>query len=213
MTQSGGPPAPGTRPAIVGVVPACGKSTRMGEPKGLLDLEGRSFTRRTVEALRLGGCDRVVVVTRQGDVALQREATSAGADVLENPDPGSGPITSLRLVLEGLPGGTSHVAWLPLDHPMVTPTSVRTVVTAAQSTDAPVTLPVHGGRRGHPAVFARRLFEALKDPELQGGARTVVHRYLDAGTALLVETDDPGVLVDVDTPDEYQFLKARRENR
>ena len=121
MTDAGATPAPSAEPEIVGVVPACGESKRMGEPKGLLDLDGRSFTRRTVGALRQGGCHRVVVVTRVGDVALQREATSAGADVLENPDPGSGPITSLRLLLGTLPDTTSHVVWLPLDHPVVSP--------------------------------------------------------------------------------------------
>jgi len=183
----------------------------MGEPKGLLDLEGRSFTRRVVEALHLGGCRRVLVVTRRGDSALQHEATSAGADILENPNPGSGPITSLRLALGDLPGTVSHVVWLPLDHPMVSPDVVRTVVAAARSGDAAVTLPVSNGRRGHPAVFARQVFEALQDPELEGGARTVVHRCVDAGTALLVDTDDPGVLMDVDTPGQYRALLAQRE--
>jgi hypothetical protein len=131
-------------------VPACGASTRMGQPKGLLDFEGRSFARRAVEALREGGCHRVLVVTRVGDAALQNEATAAGAQILENPSPGSGPITSLRLALQSLPSATSHVVWLPLDHPTVSSESIRAVVAAAQSGDAAVALPVHDGRRGHP---------------------------------------------------------------
>jgi CTP:molybdopterin cytidylyltransferase MocA len=185
----------------------------MGQPKGLLDFEGRSFARRAVEALREGGCHRVLVVTRVGDAALQNEATAAGAQILENPSPGSGPITSLRLALQSLPSATSHVVWLPLDHPTVSSESIRAVVAAAQSGDAAVALPVHDGRRGHPAVFARRIFNALQDPAVEGGARTVVHRCLDSGTAILVETDDPGVLVDVDTRDDYEALRARGESR
>lgn len=200
---------------VVGVVPASGASSRMGTPKGLLGLDGRTFTRRVVETLVAGGCDRVLVVVRAGDEATAGEARAAGAEVLENPEPGDGPITSLRLALTCLPSEARSVVWLPLDHPKVRAETVRALVDAmregeaeASASDGPpvLALPLHRGERGHPAVFGRAVFAELLDRELVGGARTVVHRHLDAGTALLLETDDPGVLVDVDTPEEYEAL-------
>lgn len=192
-----------TTPGVVGIVPASGASSRMGTPKGLLRLDGRTFTRRVVESLALGGCERVQVVVRAGDEATAGEARAAGAEVLENPDPGDGPITSLRLALACLPSETRWVVWLPLDHPKVRARTVRALI----ETKPPVlALPVHRGERGHPAVFGRAVFAELLESHISGGARTVVHRHLDAGTALLLETDDPGVLLDVDTPAEYETL-------
>src|SRR5215471_3453560 len=47
---------------IAAVVPAAGRSSRMGRPKLLLDFEGESLIRRVVTALRGGGADRIVVV-------------------------------------------------------------------------------------------------------------------------------------------------------
>lgn len=189
---------------VAGVVPAAGASVRMGTPKGLLQLEGVTFARRVTTALRDGGCDPVLLVVRAGDTRLAAEARDAGATVLENPDPGPGPLSSLRLALGHLAGTAEHVVWLPLDHPRVEARTVEALIAAARAHDADVTLPVHEGSRGHPAVFGRAVFSELLDPELEGGARTVVHRHL--GSARLVDTDDPGVLVDVDTPGEYQAL-------
>jgi molybdenum cofactor cytidylyltransferase len=223
MTPSERAPGSTTASDVVGIVPASGASSRMGTPKGLLRLAGRTFARRVVEALVEGGCDRAVVVVRAGDEATAREARAAGAEIMENPDPGEGPITSLRLALERLPGDVRWVVWLPLDHPRVRGGTVRALVEAMRAAEGrdgtgagagaggepepPVlALPLHGGERGHPAVFGRAVFAELLDPDVDGGARTVVHRHLDAGTVLLVETDDPGVLVDVDTPEEYEAL-------
>lgn len=188
-----------------GVVPNAGASVRMGRPKALLRVEGRTFLERTVGALRGGGCDPVYVVVAEGDADAAREAAAAGARVIDNPDPGEGPITSLRLALaalEELDGPVAGLAYLPVDHPLVRAETVRVLLTAAWEAEAPLALPVHEGERGHPAVFGSALFAELSDPELEGGARTVTHRHL--GDALLVEVDDPGVLTDIDTPEVYE---------
>jgi len=198
-------------PEYAGVVPSSGASMRMGRDKGLLEVEGRSFLRRTVEALTGGGCDPVLVVVADGEEALAEEAARTGAVVLLNPDPGEGPITSLRIALAALDGSVRGVAYLPVDHPMVRPETVRQLLAAARASEAPLTIPLFESKRGHPAIFDRSLFTELLDPELEGGAKTVVHRHL--GEALLVEVEDPGVMLDIDTPDAYEAVIAGREGR
>lgn len=187
-----------------GVVPSCGASKRMGRDKGLLEVEGRTFLRRTVETLAGGGCDPVLVVVAEGETALAAEASAAGAVVLLNPDPGDGPITSLRIALAALDGSVAGVVYLPVDHPMVRPDTVRHLIGEARSSTAPLTVPLHDAKRGHPAVFGRALFAELSDPTLQGGAKTVVHRHLSQ--ARLVDVEDEGVVIDIDTPDAYHAV-------
>jgi molybdenum cofactor cytidylyltransferase len=118
-----------------------------------------------------------------------------------NPAPGEGPITSLRVALASLGTSVAGFAYLPVDHPMVRADTVAKLLEAARAADATLTVPMFEGKRGHPAVFGRALFEELADPGLQGGAKTVVHRHLPE--ALLVEVDDVGVLTDIDTPEAY----------
>jgi CTP:molybdopterin cytidylyltransferase MocA len=191
---------------FAGIIPSSGSSSRMGSDKGLLQIEGRSFLQRTVSSLAAAGCDPVLVVVAEGEDALAREATTAGAVVLLNPDPGDGPITSLRIALAALDGSVAGVAYLPVDHPMVRPETIGTLLDVARSEASPLTIPVHRDKRGHPAIFGKALFVELMDPDLEGGAKTVVYRHLDS--ARLVDVADPGVLIDIDTPDAYEAVLA-----
>jgi CTP:molybdopterin cytidylyltransferase MocA len=119
-----------------------------------------------------------------------------------NPDPGEGPITSLRLALGSLPSDTEGVAFCPVDHPLLQAETVAQLLAAFVAGSAPVVLPTLEGRRGHPAVFRNTVFSDLLDPALEGGARTVVHRFM--ATAAKVEVTDRGAVTDVDTPGAYR---------
>lgn len=180
----------------------------MGTSKALLDAGGRSFVAAVVGSLVGGGCDPVLVVVAPGQEDEARRARAAGALVLENPDPGEGPITSLRLALAYLGGEVGGVALCPVDHPLVMPETVARLLEVFSSGDAPVILPVHGGHGGHPTLFRRSIFAELTDPELAGGARTVVHRH--AERAHRIEVDDPGVVTDIDTPEAYRQAVEQR---
>ena len=207
MSHSGATREPGAI-RFAGVVPSAGASVRMGRSKALLRLDGATFLHRTIAALREGGCDPVFAVVAAEDVEAGREATAAGARVLENLHPGEGPITSLRLVLSALDETVAGLVYLPVDHPLVQPTTVRKLLDAIQSSGAALALPVYESARGHPAVFGTSLFVELSDPSLEGGARTVTYRHL--ADALLVDVDDPGVLTDIDTPEMYEEAVAGR---
>lgn len=155
-----------------------------------------------VGALVGGGCDPVLVVVAPDQDEIVRKAEAAGALVLVNPDPGEGPITSLRLVLERLGEDMPGVAFCPVDHPLLAPETVAQLLDAYRDSEADLALPVVGERRGHPVIFGPALFSELKDPELEGGARTVVHRHLDE--ALLIPVGDSGAITDIDTPEQYR---------
>lgn len=187
---------------MAAVIPCAGASTRMGTSKALLDAGGRSFLSAVVGSLVAGGCDPVLVILAEGMDDEERRAKAAGAVPVVNPEPGDGPIHSLRLALGLLDGSVEGVAFLPVDHPGVRPETVQALRARLVEGTAPLVLPTHGGERGHPVFFRRTLFNELRSPGLVEGARTVVHAHLDM--AELVEVDDPGVVQDIDTPEAYR---------
>jgi len=190
---------------IGGVVPCAGSSARMGKPKALLTIRGTTFVQAVVDALSAGGCEPVLSIVPE-DPVVEEAARATGALVLTNPHPGEGPITSMRLALAELADSVEGVIYLAVDHPCVRAETIATLLDAARSTDADLVIPTHEGRRGHPSFFRKSLFGELTDPTLDGGARTVVHKYLDS--ALLVEVPDPGIRLDIDTPAEYEAMLA-----
>lgn len=195
-------PARGRAAPVDGVVPAAGRSTRMGSPKPLLDAGGRSFLQEVVGALSRGGCRRVLVVVRDPKGPIAAMARRSGAEVVVNPDPSDGPITSLRAGLRALGEDAAGCAFCPVDHPRVDPETVSRLIEAFHAGDAPITVPVFGERRGHPVVFRRTIFAELLEDDLDEGARTVVHRHDDEVRE--VEVEDRGVTLDIDTLREYR---------
>jgi|TARA_Y100001947_G_C10194395_1_gene242163 CTP:molybdopterin cytidylyltransferase MocA len=173
----------------------------MGEPKALMEVMGKTFVQRAVDTLSLGGCAPVVVVV-PNDSDIESAAHSTHAHVLVNHNPGEGPITSLRLALRELTSQVDGIIYLPVDHPLVHIDTIRQLLAVAGESSAPLVIPTYLGNRGHPSFFRANLFTELNDPTLDGGARTVVHRYLSE--ANLIPVDDSGVLADIDTPESYE---------
>lgn len=197
---------------LAGVVLSGGASSRMGRPKALLDLAGRPFVRRVADTLHEAGIADVVVVTGSHEAEIR--AALAAADrpwrdvVLLNPDSARGQLSSLWIALDWLEAPprapADGVVVALVDHPLVRSGTVRALVEAFAATGRAVVRPVFRGRHGHPVVFARSTFAGLRAAPLDDGARAVVRSI---GPAVLdVETDDEGVVTDVDTPDDYARL-------
>jgi molybdenum cofactor cytidylyltransferase len=118
---------------VDGIVLAAGRSTRMGEPKPLLEVEGESFLERAIRTLREGGCRYIVAVVNEQADWTQRLADVTGAAVVTNDDPDSEQVDSLRLALDAVPEDAAAIAVLPVDFPRVSAATVRAVVGAYRS--------------------------------------------------------------------------------
>jgi nicotine blue oxidoreductase len=183
----------------------------MGSPKALLELRGESFLARTVGALRAGGCAPIIVVigVREdpSNARIAEVARSVGARVTINPVPGSQQVDSLRCALATLPGDPVAVVVTPVDSPDPPANIVERLIVAITD-GAPIAIPTFGGRRGHPLAIAGRLVPELMEGDLPEGLRTIIRRH--ERDLAEVSTDDPGVLLDVDTPEDYRQLVAGR---
>jgi CTP:molybdopterin cytidylyltransferase MocA len=190
---------------------AGGASTRMGSPKALLpDPDGRPFVARVARTFASAGLDHLVVVTgyQHEEIAnaLAADAPPVLPACVRNPDPARGQLSSLWVGLEAAMHPEVEAVLMTLvDVPMVLPSTVRAVVEAWERTRAPIVRPAVGNRHGHPVLFDRAVFEDLKRAPLTEGAKAVIHAYGDR--VVNVAVDDPGSLMDVDTPADYEQLR------
>ena len=178
----------------------------MGRPKALLKTGHRTFVRAILDSLRAAGIADAVVVIRPGDTAIEEEIAAAGfGRAVINPRPEQGQLTSLLAGLDAVDAPSVPAVLVTLvDVPLVTADTIRTLCERAAVSTASVVRPVHRGRHGHPVIFPRTLFDALRDADPAVGAKEVVR----AAPIENVEVDDPGVTEDVDTPADYTRLIA-----
>ncbi len=199
--------------SLAGVVLAAGRSSRMGTPKALLDFLGVPFAVRILEALEaLEVKTRVVVL---GPDAPRIQPVLAGHEVLlvDNPEPETGPIASLRSALRALqPIQPSAVLVWPVDLPHVRVSTVERLLESYRRTTAPAVLPTFAERRGHPVIWDSHLFaELLESPEAtREGARAVLRAHEQ--DVVSVPVDDPAVIDQVNRPEDYERL-VREWNR
>lgn len=190
------------------VVLAAGASTRMGRPKPLLEAGDRTFIRTILHALRDAGVPDAVVVVRPGQplVIQEVEASGFGRAVI-NTRADEGQLSSLLAGLEAIdrPGVEAVLVTL-VDVPLVGAAAIRALLARAAASEAPILRAVHDGAHGHPVIFKRRLFDALRTADPTVGAKAVVR----AAGVEDVEVNDAGAVEDVDTPSDYARLFGKK---
>jgi molybdenum cofactor cytidylyltransferase len=175
----------------------------MGRHKALLRVEGRTFVRRILDTLRDGGIDDIAVVLRPQHSEAAAEVAAGAGRVVVNPRADEGQLSSLIAGLDAVdaPGVDSVLVTL-VDVPLIQPSTVRALVARVPASSASVLRAAYRGAHGHPVVFKRDLFAALRAADPSVGAKAV----LRAATVEDVEVEDPFVVRDVDTPEEYDRL-------
>ena len=187
---------------VSAILTAAGESTRMARPKPLLPWRGSPLVRCQVESLLQGGVDEVVVVLGHLHEKVAPHVSGRGVRWVLNPDYRTGRTSSIRAGLAALDPSTDAVILLGVDQPRP-PEIIRAVLEAHADAPAPITAPRHGGRGGHPAVFAVSLLpELARITEQRQGVREVYEAHRDE--VQRVEVDDPVVRLDLNTPEEYE---------
>jgi molybdenum cofactor cytidylyltransferase len=198
---------------IFALLPAAGKSTRMGRPKLLLPLGGRTVLDCVIAALRQGGVGQVLVVVGPHVPGLAAVAAKAGAHVCplaeETPDMRATVEWGLRW-LEQRFQPRPEDAWLlcPADHPTLDPLVVRQLIEAqAGQPESTIFIPSFGGRRGHPALIGWQHVKAMR--QLPAGVGFNVYLRQQTSVMREVAVSCPNVLWDLDTPEDYDRLQGQ----
>ena len=187
-----------------GVILAAGRSSRMGRPKSLLlhPRSGHTFVGHLVRTAQQAGLHPVLVVVRRDGSDVREEVARFGGSLVVNPDPDQGQLSSLLAALpEVEASGAQAMVVFPVDVPLVSPRAITVVLDAAVDESVYIARASYRGVHGHPVLFKRAVFEELRTADPHVGARAVVRA--DPTRVRDVEVGDPGVTLDIDTPDDY----------
>jgi molybdenum cofactor cytidylyltransferase len=202
-----GAPAP-----LVGILLAAGRATRYGADKLLTPLpSGEPLAVAAARHLRegLGSGARLLAARRPEQIELGERLAASGFELVVSDETRAGMGRSLALAVAASPDASGWLVALA-DMPAIQPQTIAQVA-AALAGGASIAAPVHAGRRGHPVGFAASWRDALTRLDGDIGARDLLR---EAGDALLrIETDDPGVLLDIDTQDDFAILHGAIQNR
>lgn len=183
---------------ISGILLAAGQGTRFGSNKLLHPLQdGTPMVLQCARTLKAALPHSLVVVNaRDSEVIelLERE----GIDIVLNPSAEVGMGTSIARGVQASRRADGWVIALA-DMPWLQPATIRAVAAGLQRADS-ICAPQYNNRRGHPVAFGRAYAKALMQLGGDVGARQIIED--NAAQLLLLETDDRGVICDIDCPED-----------
>ena len=187
------------------LVLAAGESARMGTPKALLPLGRGTFLSVICGRLAAAGADELVVVLGAHAEAVRDAGVIPRARIVVNEAYRDGQLSSLQCGLRSLSPAAGAALVTLVDHPLIEASTYRGLRDAGGKAPDLIFVAEYGGRGGHPVVFPRAVFDELFAAPRDGGARAVVRK--DPSRVRRVPFDDPGIVADIDTPEDYEQIK------
>lgn len=189
--------------SIAVIILAAGSSSRLGQSKQLLHVDGQPLLQRTVQAAANLGVQDIFVVLGANAEEHKKVITQFPVHVVQNPAWAKGMGNSLkcgvRKVIEKSPD-TQAVLVLVCDQPFLTTTHLKKIIDAFETTGDEIITSVYQGIQGVPALFNRHLFEKLLLLGDEQGAKKIIESH--KGTMQSIEF--PKGEVDLDTPEDLK---------
>jgi len=175
----------------------------MGRAKQLLPLNNKPIIRHCVETILESGINDVIVVVGTQDNGIAAACTNLPVTIAVNDKPGSEMSDSVRCGLTCITAFSAVLLSLA-DHPLVTSETIKTLVSHHISYPETIIIPEFEGKRGHPTLFPRSVINQLFFYET---LRDIIRR--NQSRVKTIAVGDEGVILDMDTPDDYKRILAR----
>ncbi len=181
---------------------------RMGRLKQLLPLGDKPMIRHCLDMLVASGIKDIVVVLAPEREKMEMAIAGSPVRVVINDKPGSDMAESIRAGLRAADLDSTGLLICLCDHPMVTVDTVKSLVAAHLADPSKIVIPSYGGRKGHPSLFPAFV---MKEIFSRSNLREIICEDPDRVTC--VDVPDEGVIIDIDTTEDYESAVSRKKER
>ena len=194
---------------LVGIVLAAGQSRRMGnENKLLMTFDGQPLVRNVANTLMTAGCTEIIVVTGHEDEAVKAALSELELTFVFAKDYEKGQGHSLATGVSALPKGVTDTLVMLGDMPLVSAELVSGLIahhSVQPDHEGIISLPVFGGKRGHPVIWGKQFFDELSVLKGDIGGRQLLEDYANAIRPFY--WDRPEMFLDADTKEAFDKME------
>ena len=197
---------------IYGLVLAAGMSERMGQPKQLLPFGEKTILQTVVDVLLTLPLVEVMVVLGHEAERVRASLADRPVTYCVNENYREGMFSSVLCGVHHMPKSADAFLMVLGDQPHIEARVGHAVIDAYQGGEVGIVIPTWAGKRGHPAlVDLKRYRSEIVSLSGDEGLKPVMRGHLDDTQMLCV--DDPGILRDLDTPEDYRAELEIREKK
>ncbi len=190
---------------ITAIILAAGLSSRMGNPKMLLEWKGKTVLDAVLQTVTLSKVSNTLMVYGAFSKEILKIAGKYPVQAVFNPGFSNGSmLLSLQTGLVAIKESMDGIMIILGDQPVLKAFTIDKVISDFQRTRMKVVIPSYNMRRGHPWLIDQSLAKEILDLEEPGTLRDFLGKH--QSDIFYSEVDDPSILADMDTPDDYQNL-------
>ena len=186
---------------IWAIILAAGESKRMGVPKMLLPFDGSTMIEKVISNVSESKVSKIIVVLGSGKEALIEKIGKLSVMYCNNDNYKDGMLSSVKCGFDNLPSDFKAVLVFQGDQPLITPDVINSVIDTYISSGKGLVIPVYKGKRGHPLLIDVKYRHELEKITPDEGLHSLQSKFKD--DVQDVSTDEPGILRDFDTFEEY----------
>jgi len=198
---------------LVGVVIAAGEGRRMGRLKQLLPWKNSTVLGTIIDTLKETSLEKIYIVLgyKHEEVFLGiKKHLSEKTEVVINNRYKEGMLSSIQEAVKRIPDDFYGFLLFLGDQPFIKKETVEKVVERAKKGDFPIIVACFKGERGHPTFVSLSLKEKILSlSPRKEGLRKIIYDERNKNMVLDLETEDPDVVRDMDTYDDYLREKER----
>jgi len=192
---------------IVGIILSAGESSRMGTPKQLLPWGEKNILQQVLDNTSTSRLEKILLILGyRAEHIIDRINLSSRTHIVINNEYKKGMSSSVKCGIKNAPNDTEAFMLVLGDQPFINAAIIDKLIDCYHSGKHGIVIPVYDGKRGHPVIFDILYKDELLSISDQG-AKEVINRHLD--DILEVPVDSSNILVDIDTPQEYEKARIR----
>ena len=215
---------------IAGLIIAGGYSSRMGDFKPLLPVKGKPLIQDRILSMAKADISPIFVVTGHRKDELEaiiediksQISPEIQVAIVYNPDYDKGMFTSIKAGVEIISEysekasektikkasveAINGIILLPVDYPLINESHYKKLYEAWLSKPEDFAVPCYYGKKGHPLLIPMRAWDEIISYMGNKGLKGITNEYEDRDEILRVEMNDERVLLDMDTPKDYNTI-------
>jgi molybdenum cofactor cytidylyltransferase len=191
-------------PDIWAIILAAGESGRMNTNKLLLPYHGKTVIENVIDHVRQSDIDHILIVSGAFSNELLPVVSRLPVKHCCNSEYKKGMLSSVQYGLQNIPPAADAVMIFLGDQPAIPGEVANMLIREYIKSEKGIVIPMHEGRRGHPLLIDGKYRHIIGNLDHTVGLRDLLHKFPE--DVLEVNVEIPGILKDIDTPQDYHAL-------
>lgn len=183
------------------IILAAGESSRMQKNKLLLPVHNKTIIELVIENVLNAGIDNIIVVLGPYRDEMMPIISKMKVRYCYNENYKQGMLSSIQCAFRNIPISMEAAIIFLGDQPVIPGEVARTLMESFTESQKGILIPVYMGKRGHPVLISKSYRNEVEELISSEGLRALINKF--SGDVLEIEVDSPGILKDIDIPQDY----------